>query len=64
MDVRQCTCSNCHRGFKVHELIERKSSKYGVTITEKVCPYCGSISWSTEEDLDTLERFLYPTFYL
>ena len=48
LDNKICTCGNCRKSFKLNErkIVTRKF--LGVSINEKVCPFCESTGYSQE----------------
>lgn len=57
-DSSRYDCKNCHHVFNYNELKIRYDKYGGSTIQTKVCPRCGSISWSSYKDRERLKRFL------
>lgn len=56
-----CQCGNCGKTFYLEERKERERMLYGISIVEKVCPYCGSLGITRLKDIDFLNKFLEHT---
>lgn len=51
-------CKNCHHVFKYNELKIRYDKYGGGLIQNKVCPKCGSLSWSNYKERAKLRKYL------
>lgn len=56
-------CKNCGAVFTYDKTKIHKRDYGGIAFNDRVCPHCGSISWSSFADRRYLNKFVYPLEY-
>lgn len=56
--ILNCNC--CKNDFAYNDLKIRESRYGPIILKTKICPFCGSTSWSSVEDRKKLGKYIFP----